>query len=47
MSRLSTIVSRQRRYRTRDLMFAAFVVLATAIGVSSVAGGPQASIAAR
>ena len=35
-NRLEAIQTRQRRSRTRDLMFAAFVALATAISVSAV-----------
>jgi hypothetical protein len=35
-NRLEDIQTRQRRSRTRDLMFAAFIVLAAAISVSTV-----------
>jgi hypothetical protein len=36
MNRLETIASRQRKFRVRDALFAAFVVLAAAIAVASV-----------
>jgi hypothetical protein len=46
MTRLQTIELRQRRTRKRDFLFAAFVALAVAIGVASVAtGGTSAPIA--
>jgi beta-lactamase regulating signal transducer with metallopeptidase domain len=45
MSRLETIATRQRRSRTRDLMFACFVALAAAIGASSVGAAVQAASA--
>jgi hypothetical protein len=46
MNRLETIADRQRKTRVRDVVFAAFVVLAVAIGVASVStGGTTAPIA--
>jgi hypothetical protein len=36
MNRLDTIADRQRKSKMRDLMFAAFIVMAAAIGVTSV-----------
>lgn len=36
MTRLDTIATRQRRSRTRDLVFVAFVALAAAISASTV-----------
>ncbi|MEO8703727.1 MAG: hypothetical protein ABI867_26995 [Kofleriaceae bacterium] len=39
MTRLETIAARQRQTRIRDLVFAAFVALAVAIGVASVSTG--------
>jgi hypothetical protein len=36
MNRLDTIVQRQRRSKVRDALFAAFIVMAAAIGVTSV-----------
>ena len=35
-TRLATIATAQKKTRTRDLLFACFVALAAAIGVSSV-----------
>ena len=35
-NRLEDIQNRQRRSRTRDLVFAAFIVLAAAISISTV-----------
>jgi len=48
-NRLDTIATRQRRSRTRDLMFAAFVALAAIVSATTVAAAAQAtaSIAAR
>jgi hypothetical protein len=37
MNRLDTIATRQRKSRSRDLVFAACVALATMVGMSSVA----------
>lgn len=37
MTRLETIATRQRKLRTRDLLFAMFVVVAAAVGATSVA----------
>ena len=47
-NRLATIATRQRRSRTRDLVFAAFVALAaivsaTSIGTAARASAPMAS----
>jgi hypothetical protein len=47
-NRLATIANRQRRSRTRDLVFAAFVALAaivsaTSIGTAASASAPLAS----
>lgn len=36
MTRLDTIISRQRKSRLRDLAFAAFVVLAGACSIAAV-----------
>jgi len=36
MNRLDNIASRQRKSLVRDVLFAAFVVMAAAIGVTSV-----------
>jgi hypothetical protein len=36
MTHLQTIETRQKQSRARDLMFAAFVVMATALGVSAL-----------
>lgn len=38
-TRLETIADRQRKSIVRDALFAAFVVLAAAIGVATVTGG--------
>lgn len=46
MTRLDTIVSRQRRSRGRDLLFAAFIALASVIAVSSVATAANAATVA-
>jgi hypothetical protein len=43
MSRLDTIVCRQRRSRARDLMFAALVAFAAVISLSSVAVAADAA----
>ena len=45
-SRLTTIVTRQRRSRLRDLAFAAMVVLAGAVAVSSVNTAAHAAASA-
>jgi hypothetical protein len=47
-NRLASIATRQRRSRTRDLVFAAFVALAaivsaTSIGTAARASAPMAS----
>jgi hypothetical protein len=42
-NRLATIATRQRRSRTRDLVFAAFVALAAIIAATSVATAADAS----
>jgi hypothetical protein len=42
-NRLATIAHRQRSTRVRDAMFAAFVALGLAIGVSSVATAAHAA----
>jgi hypothetical protein len=49
MNRLDTIATRQRRSRTRDLVFVAFVALAaivsaTTVGTAARASAPIASI---
>ena len=49
MNRLDTIATRQRRSRTRDLVFVAFVALAaiisaTTVGTAASASAPLASI---
>ena len=36
MNRLDTIANRQRKSLVRDALFAAFIVMAAAIGVTSV-----------
>jgi hypothetical protein len=43
MNRLDTIANRQRKTLLRDALFAAFVVMAAAIGASSVGSALQAS----
>ncbi len=43
MTRLDTIVSRQRRSRLRDLAFAAFVVLAGACSIATVSTAVHAA----
>jgi hypothetical protein len=43
MTHLDTIARRQRTTRARDLMFAAFVVLAAAISVTSVGAAAEAA----
>jgi hypothetical protein len=45
-TRLDTIVTRQRSSRVRDLMFAALVVLAGGIALSSVSVAAHAAAAA-
>ena len=51
MTRLETIISRQRKTLGRDLLFAAFVALAAMIGVASVTstfgGAPITNVAKR
>jgi hypothetical protein len=51
MTRLETIISRQRKTLGRDLLFAAFVALAALIGVASVTtafgGASTANVAKR
>lgn len=42
-NRLATIVTRQRRSRTRDLVFAAFVALAAIISATSIGTAARAS----
>lgn len=42
-NRLATIANRQRRSRTRDLVFAAFVALAAIIAATSIATAASAS----
>ncbi len=42
-NRLDTIASRQRSSRVRDLVFAALVVIAGAISISSVRAATQAA----
>jgi hypothetical protein len=42
-NRLATIATRQRRSRTRDLVFAGFVALATIIAATSIATAAEAS----
>jgi hypothetical protein len=42
-NRLATIASRQRRSRTRDLVFAAFVALAAIVSATSIATAARAS----
>jgi hypothetical protein len=43
MTRLDTIVSRQRKSRLRDLAFAAFVVLAGACSIATVSTAAHAA----
>jgi hypothetical protein len=43
MSRLDNIAARQRTSRLRDVMFAALVVLAGAVSISSVSAAVRAS----
>ena len=43
MNRLDTIASRQRKSRARDLLFAAFVAIATLVSLSSVAVAADAA----
>ena len=40
---LTSIEARQRRSRVRDLMFAAFVVLASVVSLASVSTAAQAA----
>ena len=40
-NRLATIATRQRKSRARDVMFAAFIALATVISFSSVAAAAE------
>jgi hypothetical protein len=47
MNRLETIADRQRKNRVRDIVFAAFVVLAAAIGVASVSTATTTHVAQR
>lgn len=42
-NRLDTIVTRQRRSRVRDLMFAALVVIAGGVALSSVSTAADAA----
>jgi len=42
-NRLATIADRQRRSRTRDLVFAAFVALAAIISATSIGTAARAS----
>lgn len=42
-NRLDTIASRQRRSRTRDLAFAAFVALAAVVSVTTIGAAARAS----
>ena len=42
-NRLSNIVTAQAKTRARDFLFAAFVVLATVIGVTGVQSASQAA----
>ena len=46
MSRLETIVDRQRKSRVRDLMFACFVALAAVIGATTVGTAVHAASSA-
>jgi hypothetical protein len=43
MNRLETIADRQRKTLVRDVLFAAFVVLAGAVGIASVSGAASAA----
>jgi len=43
MNRLDTIAERQRSNRVRDALFAAFIVLATAIGIASISAAPTSA----
>jgi hypothetical protein len=43
MTRLETIVTRQKKSRVRDLAFAAFVVLAGACSIATVSTAAQAA----
>ena len=43
MSRLDNIATRQRKSRARDFLFAAFVVLAGAVSISSVSYAAHAA----
>lgn len=43
MSRLDNIATRQRKSRARDLVFAALVVLASAVSLSSVSYAAHAA----
>jgi hypothetical protein len=43
MNRLDTIASRQRKSRVRDLMFTAFVAIASLVSLSSVAVAADAA----
>ena len=43
MNRLDTIANRQRKSRSRDFLFAAFVALATLVSLSSVAVAADAA----
>ncbi|MBX3158901.1 MAG: hypothetical protein KF773_23245 [Deltaproteobacteria bacterium] len=46
-NRLETIATRQRSTRVRDAIFAAFVVLAVAIGITSVGTAAEAATPSR
>jgi hypothetical protein len=42
-NRLATIATRQRQSRTRDVLFAVFIALATVVSMSSVAVAADAA----
>jgi len=46
-NRLDTIATRQRKSRARDVLFAAFVALATVVSLSTVAVAADAAHVAR
>jgi hypothetical protein len=43
MNRLDTIAERQRSNRVRDALFAAFIVLAAAVGIAAISAEPTSS----